>query len=196
MIDEARIKALCEQIERGQLSDGVSPETGTALAEIEQLIGTSVRQYTEPLRGMLKRKRIPDWSRHTCDVLGQTMRIRGIARIFNQGEAEQIEREKVFKVEVEQPIHWPMSGDWRFLARIYQDGKYTKSITCIIRDKYIDSIQVSSKSLSKREKRSRKLSLLGRCDLSFQYHIERLHRDGIDVLKIEEIDYEDFHPHR
>jgi hypothetical protein len=192
MIDEERIEQLCEKIDKGPHSGGIAPSTQDALSEIERLVGRIVRQYTEPLRRLLVKKRIPDVSRHTCEVYGQTMRIRGIASMCNQGEIEQRERDAKFKVDVPEPMHWPEKGSLWLSARVDVEGRYYKHISCVVSAEDIDAIPITSKSLSKREARMRRLGQWMRlyCN-EFRFHIERLWEDGNDLADIDEVTYQD-----
>lgn len=190
VIDEERIDQLCDQIEDGQICDDISVESGAAIYEIERLIGAPVRQYTDPLRRLLKKKRIPDFSQHKCDIYGQTYRIRGIASMCNQGEAERCAREKKFKVEIPEPMWWPEKGDLILSATIYVDERYLKMIQCIVKSDDIDKIQISSKSLSKRDARMRRLGQwMHLYRNSFKYYIEKLWEKGGDLASIDTVNY-------
>lgn len=192
MINLEKVDAICKEIDEGPHYGGLRPETDSLLQELGKIIGRIVFQYTDPLRGLLKKKRIHDLSAHAVEIYGYTLRIRKIARMCNQGEIERRERDADFRVEVPEPMYWPMKGDLHLTATIYIEGEFYKRIRCVVFSETIDNIEISSKSLSKRAARERRLGqwLVTYCN-EFRIYIEEKWKTGDDLSKLDELTYRD-----
>lgn len=190
MIDEEQIRQLCDQIIRRPHYGGIASDRHAALTKIEQLIGPPATEYTRSLRRLLEKKRVRDLTQHSSCVYEQAYRIRGIAGLINQWKIERREREAKFKVDVPEPTWWPETGDLILVARVYVKERAYKHIRCVVSAADIDSMPNSSKSLSKRQARSRRLGQWVRIHCAaFRIHIERLWEDGNDLCSVEVINY-------
>jgi hypothetical protein len=181
MIDEEAVRVLCDQLE----STWDERQRLSLLDRIDAVSRGCAHEKKAILRGLYKRKRIPNASAHRSDICANIEAIRTLCRIQNRLAADLESERQKFRVEIPPPWRYPESGDFVFQARVYIDGRFRSSIACIVTEADVDSCRIANRSLSKIRTRMRKIDENIRLwEQSFSSHIEKLWASGAELSAV------------
>jgi len=187
-VDEERISAICDEIEKFFSGKGFSRPLKQMLAEV-QSYGPFANEFVEDLR-LLDAKgahRYSSLNAYIAEAYSRAGRIRIVASSWNKGSKAVEERERKFRIEMAEPINWDQSP-FVFSANVFIEDKYSTLVQCVVSDAELATIQIGSKSLSKRQARLRRLNeWYNIFRLGFTRYIEREWASGKDIRALKKI---------
>lgn len=179
-VDENQVSAWCDRLEgifngRGDRREGLG-----ILYDLER--GPPfARGKVGPLRRLLQQERIRDVGKWRDDGYRYAWAIKNLAAIWNWGVREQIKRKRRIRVELSDPLDIDRSP-LVFHASVYIEDRYHGSVACVVTDNELATLNISTRSLSNRQARLRRINDYYRCfEVEFPSFIEKRWEEGVDL---------------
>ena len=183
LVDETLVKSACKKLE-GFADGRITTEECQGLLVVIERELPGAREFTGAIRRLIAKKRIDNLALWRSEFFVQVTRIKMRASAHNIGAKLRAEELQKFRVEMVDPIIWN-HGPLVFHARIYIDEEFCLSIECIVSEKELDDLPISSRSLSKRKARERRINDYYQSFCTgFQLYLERRRREGADIKSI------------